>query len=223
MAFWGHLGPLQRVGRDSRSTAKRGQRGKPPSPQGQVGPKPHSDPPEPKLVTNPLDPKLAKDLLDTILAINPVGPIFGHGPIFQPWPLATTRGHQISSVSLPSSQLMGSSFHSFIPSILKVAGMVHVWYYIPLCTIFAQQSNGDVFKTHFHLSILRSQNPTPILKEDYSSHQSDKLWQKLEDSSRIPTNCICRSWVGTLFRIIQSTNSQEVLNQCNQLSRNQVF
>ncbi|MBW0511935.1 hypothetical protein O181_051650, partial [Austropuccinia psidii MF-1] len=64
----------------------------------QVGPKPQLDPPEPKLVTNPLDPKLAKDFLDTNLAINPVGPIFGHGP---PWPLATTKGHQISSVSLP--------------------------------------------------------------------------------------------------------------------------
>ncbi|MBW0580044.1 hypothetical protein O181_119759, partial [Austropuccinia psidii MF-1] len=77
MAFLGHLGPLRLlrpVGRDSRST--------PPSPKGQVGPKPHLDPPEPKLATNPLDPKLAKDLLDTNLQINPVGPIFGHGP---PW------------------------------------------------------------------------------------------------------------------------------------------
>ncbi|MBW0518263.1 hypothetical protein O181_057978 [Austropuccinia psidii MF-1] len=50
---------------------------------GQVGPKPHLDPPEPKLATNPLDPKLAKDLLDTNLAINPIGPIFGHG-LWQP-------------------------------------------------------------------------------------------------------------------------------------------
>ncbi|MBW0556475.1 hypothetical protein O181_096190 [Austropuccinia psidii MF-1] len=59
-----------------------GQRGQPSSPQGQVGPKPQLDPPEPKLVTNPLDPILAKDLLDTNLAINPLGTIFGHGP---PW------------------------------------------------------------------------------------------------------------------------------------------
>ncbi|MBW0548318.1 hypothetical protein O181_088033 [Austropuccinia psidii MF-1] len=56
--------------------------GGPPSPQGQVGPKPHLDPPEPKLVTNSLDPKLAKDPQDTNLAINCIGPIFGHGP---PW------------------------------------------------------------------------------------------------------------------------------------------
>ncbi|MBW0550302.1 hypothetical protein O181_090017 [Austropuccinia psidii MF-1] len=166
-----------------------GQRGRQSSPQGQVGPKPQLDPPEPKLVTNLLDPKLAKDLLDTNLAINPVGPIFVHG---LPWTLATTRGHQTSSAGF-SPQLMGNSFHSFMPSILEVAGMVHIWYYIPLCTIFAQKSNGDIFRTHFHLSISRSQNPTPILKEDYSANQSDKLWRQSEDSSRIPTTCICRS------------------------------
>ncbi|MBW0496630.1 hypothetical protein O181_036345 [Austropuccinia psidii MF-1] len=34
--------------------------------------------------------------------------------------------------------------------VLKDAGVVHIWYYIPLCTIFAQQSNGDVFGTQFH-------------------------------------------------------------------------
>ncbi|MBW0526735.1 hypothetical protein O181_066450 [Austropuccinia psidii MF-1] len=88
-------------------------------------------------------------------------------------------------------------------SVLKVAGVVHMWYYIPLCTIFSQHSNGDLFRTNFYLSISRSQNPTPISKEDYSTHQSDKLWRQSEDSSRIPTTCICRSWVGTLFRIIQ--------------------
>ncbi|MBW0590680.1 hypothetical protein O181_130395 [Austropuccinia psidii MF-1] len=106
-------------------------------------------------------------------------------------------------LSQPSPQPMGNSFHSFLPSILEVAGLVHIWYYIPLCTIFAQQFNGDVFRTKFHNPISRSQNPTPISKEDYSTHQSDKLWRQSEDSSRIPTTCICRSWVGTLFRIIQ--------------------
>ncbi|MBW0497462.1 hypothetical protein O181_037177 [Austropuccinia psidii MF-1] len=106
-------------------------------------------------------------------------------------------------LSQPSPQLMGNSFHSFIPSVLEVAGVVHIWYYIPLCTIFAQQSNGNVFRIHSNLSMSRSQNPTPIWKEDYSAHQSDKLWRQSEDSSRIPTTCICRSWVGTLFRIIQ--------------------
>ncbi|MBW0585997.1 hypothetical protein O181_125712 [Austropuccinia psidii MF-1] len=110
-----------------------------------------------------------------------------------------------------------------MPSILKDAGVVTIWYYIPLCTIFAQQSNGDVFRTHFHLSISRSQNPMPILKEDYSAHQSDKLWWQSEDSSRIPTTCNCRSWVGTLFRTIKGANYQELLQKFNQFSRHKVF
>ncbi|MBW0562530.1 hypothetical protein O181_102245 [Austropuccinia psidii MF-1] len=167
-----------------------------------LAPKPQLDPPEPKLVTNPLDPKLANDLLDTNLAINPVGPIFGQGPPGTNISAMTSGNHQRppDHLSKPSPQLMGNSFHSFMPSILKVAGVVHIWYYKPLCTIFAQQSNGDVFRTHFHLSISRSQNPTPISMEDYSAHQSDKLWQQSEDSSRIQTTCVCRSWVGILFK-----------------------
>ncbi|MBW0566358.1 hypothetical protein O181_106073 [Austropuccinia psidii MF-1] len=180
MAFLGHLGPLRPAGCDSRSTVC------------QVGPKPQLDPPEPKLVTNPLDPKLAKDLLDTNLAINPVGPIFGHGPPWTNISAMASGNHQRppDQLSQPSPQPMRNSFHSFMPSVLKVAGVVHIWYYVPLCTIFAQQPNGDIFRTHFHLSIPRSQNPTPISKEDHSAHQSDKLWLQSEDSSRIPTTCI---------------------------------
>ncbi|MBW0584936.1 hypothetical protein O181_124651 [Austropuccinia psidii MF-1] len=153
----------------------------------------------------PLDPKLAKDLLDTNLAIDPIGPIFGHGPPWTNISAMASDNHQKppDQLSQPSPQHMGNSFHSFIPSVLKVAGVVHIWYYIPLCTIFAQQSTGDLLRTHFHLSISRSQNPRPILKEDYSVHQSDKLWRQSEDSSRIPTTCICRSWVVTLLRIIE--------------------
>ncbi|MBW0460571.1 hypothetical protein O181_000286 [Austropuccinia psidii MF-1] len=39
--------------------------------------------------------------------------------------------------------------------VLKVAGVVHIWYYIPLCTIFAQQFNGDIFRTEFHDSKIK--------------------------------------------------------------------
>ncbi|MBW0461662.1 hypothetical protein O181_001377 [Austropuccinia psidii MF-1] len=53
----------------------------------QVGPKPQLGPPEPGLATNPLDPNLAKNPWDIKMAIEPVGPIFGHGPS---WPLETT-------------------------------------------------------------------------------------------------------------------------------------
>ncbi|MBW0498435.1 hypothetical protein O181_038150 [Austropuccinia psidii MF-1] len=83
--------------------------------------------------------------------------------------------------------------------ILKVAGVVHIWYYIPLCTIFAQQSNGEDFRTQFNISISRSQNSTPILKEDSLAHQSGNPWRQSEDHSRIPITWPCRSWVGNFI------------------------
>ncbi|MBW0466328.1 hypothetical protein O181_006043 [Austropuccinia psidii MF-1] len=49
--------------------------------------------------------------------------------------------------------------------VLKVAGVVHIWYYIPLCTIFTQQFNGDAFRTKFHDSKIQHpfQRRTPQL------------------------------------------------------------
>ncbi|MBW0588674.1 hypothetical protein O181_128389 [Austropuccinia psidii MF-1] len=90
-------------------------------------------------------------------------------------------------LSQPFPQPKGNSFHSSMHPVLKVAGVVHIWYYIPLCTIFAQKSNGDVFRTISHNSNSRSQNPTPILKEDFSTHQSGNPWRQSEDHSRTPT------------------------------------
>ncbi|MBW0488503.1 hypothetical protein O181_028218 [Austropuccinia psidii MF-1] len=86
--------------------------------------------------------------------------------------------------------------------VLKVAGVVHIWYYIPLCTIFAQQLNDDVFRIQLNPSKSRSQNPTPISKEDFSTHQACNPWRQSEDHSRIPITLPCRSWVGNTFRII---------------------
>ncbi|MBW0465301.1 hypothetical protein O181_005016 [Austropuccinia psidii MF-1] len=65
-------------------------------------------------------------------------------------------------LSNPSPQLKGDFSHSSMHPVLKVAGVVHIRYYIPLCTIFAQKFNGDAFRTKFHDSKLRSQNPMPI-------------------------------------------------------------
>ncbi|MBW0469812.1 hypothetical protein O181_009527 [Austropuccinia psidii MF-1] len=148
----------------------------------QVGPKPQLDPPEPFLATTPLDPKMTKNLMDTILAINPVGPNFGHGPPWTNSSAMASDNHQRprDQLSPPFPSTPGDFIPSFIPSVLKAAGMVHVLYYIPLCTIFAQQSNGVVFRTQFHLSKSRSQIPRPILTEDSSAHQSDKLWWQSE-------------------------------------------
>ncbi|MBW0568806.1 hypothetical protein O181_108521 [Austropuccinia psidii MF-1] len=106
--------------------------------------------------------------------------------------------------------------------VLKVAGVVHTWYYIPLRTIFSQQCNGEVFRTKLHDSKSRSQNPTPISREESSAHQSANPWQLSEDYSRTPTTWPCRSWVGNYFRIIP----REILKghlSFNQLSRQKVI
>ncbi|MBW0584040.1 hypothetical protein O181_123755, partial [Austropuccinia psidii MF-1] len=108
-----------------------------------------------------------------------------HGPYTVPMASGTTRGHQISSAQdFPSSY--GEFFHSSMHPVLKVAGVVHIWYYIPLCTIFSQQFNGDVFRTQFQISKSRYQNSTPILKEDFLTHQSGNPWRQSEDHSWSP-------------------------------------
>ncbi|MBW0575891.1 hypothetical protein O181_115606 [Austropuccinia psidii MF-1] len=122
------------------------------------------------------------------MAIEPIGPIFGHG---LPWtiiPAIASGNHQRppDQLSKHSPQLKGNSFHSSMRPVLKVAGVVHIWYYIPLCTIFAQQFNGDVFNTKYHNSKSRYSNPTPIWKEDPLTHQSGNPWPQSEDHSRIP-------------------------------------
>ncbi|MBW0506390.1 hypothetical protein O181_046105 [Austropuccinia psidii MF-1] len=135
--------------------------------------------------------------------INPIGPNFGHGP---PWinsSAMASGNHQRPSDQLSPSfpSTLGDFFPlSFVPSVLKVAGMDPI----------------PPFQS-------RSQIPTPILKEDYPAHQSDKSWGQSEDSSRIPTTCICRSWVGTIHSGLLKGNSQEVLHYFNQLSRHQIF
>ncbi|MBW0550058.1 hypothetical protein O181_089773 [Austropuccinia psidii MF-1] len=106
--------------------------------------------------------------------------------------------------------------------VLKVAGVMHIWYCIPLCTIFAQKFNGDVFSTKFHDSKSRSQIPTPILKEDSSAHQSGNPWRLSGDYSRTPTTWPCRSWVGNYFRIITRAIIKRY-SSSNQFSRQKVL
>ncbi|MBW0476674.1 hypothetical protein O181_016389 [Austropuccinia psidii MF-1] len=71
----------------------------------------------------------------------------GHGP-----PVAHISAHGFwkppeatsSAQFHPSPQLNGKSFHSSMHPVLHGAGVVHIWYNIPLCTILAQQSNGNI-------------------------------------------------------------------------------
>ncbi|MBW0589506.1 hypothetical protein O181_129221 [Austropuccinia psidii MF-1] len=196
MAFLGHLGPPQSVGRGPRSAGQLGplwpnlMR---PKGGSQVGPKPQLDPAESKLVTNPLDPKLAKDLLDTNLAINPVGPIFGHGTPWTNIPAMASGNHQISSVSLPLNLWGILSIPSCHPYLRLQAWFIYgiIYHYAPflLSNPIVTFSGPISIFPYQGLKIHR-----PFSKEDYSTHQSDKLWRQSEDSSRIPTTCTCRSW-----------------------------
>ncbi|MBW0561285.1 hypothetical protein O181_101000 [Austropuccinia psidii MF-1] len=106
--------------------------------------------------------------------------------------------------------------------ILKDAGVVHIWYYIPLCTIFSQKSNGDPFRTQFLDSKSRSQNPSPISKEDSSARQSGNPWRLSEDHVRTPTTWPCRSWAENSFRIIPRAILRGY-SWFNQLSKQQVL
>ncbi|MBW0551255.1 hypothetical protein O181_090970 [Austropuccinia psidii MF-1] len=118
--------------------------------------------------------------------------------------------------ALPSTY--GEFLHSSMHPVLKVAGVVHIWYYIPLCTIFSQQFNGNFFRTKFQNSKSRSQTPTPILKEDSLTHQSGN--QKIIQGHQPPDS----SGVGLAisFKITPRAFS-EVIQSFNQLSRHQVF
>ncbi|MBW0542507.1 hypothetical protein O181_082222 [Austropuccinia psidii MF-1] len=107
--------------------------------------------------------------------------------------------------------------------ILKVAGVVHIWYYMPLCTIFAQQFNGDAFSTQFHLSKSRSQNTMPILKEDFLTHQSGNPWRQSEDHSRI-SQSPGPAGVGLAINSgLFKGPFSEVIHSFNQFSRHQLF
>ncbi|MBW0581374.1 hypothetical protein O181_121089 [Austropuccinia psidii MF-1] len=77
------------------------------------------------------------------------GPQIGHNQQWTPFsthglwkPPGATRSDQ-ERLSLTS----GKIFPSFMDPIPKDPGMAHIWYNIPSCTIIAQQSNGDVFRT----------------------------------------------------------------------------
>ncbi|MBW0493525.1 hypothetical protein O181_033240 [Austropuccinia psidii MF-1] len=114
---------------------KRGQGGSPSAPKPQVGP------PEPVLAPNPKQTKMAKShLRSRIDQGSPVDHYSAHG-LWQP-PEATS-----SAPSKDSPQFQGKTFPFSMHPVLKDPGVVHIWYNIPLCTIFAQQSNGDIFRT----------------------------------------------------------------------------
>ncbi|MBW0467369.1 hypothetical protein O181_007084 [Austropuccinia psidii MF-1] len=72
-----------------------------------------------------------------------------HGPHFQP---TTSGNHQgpPAPVQQVFPWIQGKIILSFMDPIPKDPGMVHILYNIPLCTIFPNKSNGDVFRNQLH-------------------------------------------------------------------------
>ncbi|MBW0497479.1 hypothetical protein O181_037194 [Austropuccinia psidii MF-1] len=77
-------------------------------------------------------------------------------PQFSPWPLETTS----AASRKDSPQVQGKTFPASMLPAIKDPGVVHIWYNIPLCTIFPQQSNFDVFRTKLHDSKSSQQSIT---------------------------------------------------------------
>ncbi|MBW0593490.1 hypothetical protein O181_133205 [Austropuccinia psidii MF-1] len=113
------------------------------------------------------------------MAIEPVGPNFGHGPPWTIIPAMASGNHQRppDQLSKHSPQLKGNSF-------------------IPPCTPYSRLQEW----TKSHNSKSRSQNPIPISKEDSSTHQSGNPWRQSEDHARIPITWPCRSGVGNFIQ-----------------------
>ncbi|MBW0581038.1 hypothetical protein O181_120753, partial [Austropuccinia psidii MF-1] len=105
-----------------------GPRGPTTNTQGQVGP------PEPILAPNLNIPKNGQKDHRTKIGH------FSTSDLWQP-PEATNS----SPARFPLSSGEELSFTNVLCT--KESGMVHIRYNIPLCTKFAQQSNGDVFRT----------------------------------------------------------------------------
>ncbi|MBW0508589.1 hypothetical protein O181_048304 [Austropuccinia psidii MF-1] len=111
-------------------------------PKGQVGPKQQVSPFSPKMDKRTPGPQIAQE--SQIGHNQQWTPLSNHG-LWQP-PAQVQKG-------FPSIQV--KTFPSFIYPVPKHPGMVHIWYNIPLCTIFPQQSDGDGFRTqlqHFNSS-----------------------------------------------------------------------
>ncbi|MBW0466688.1 hypothetical protein O181_006403 [Austropuccinia psidii MF-1] len=102
--------------------------------QGRVGS------PEPLLAPNLINPQMTKKDPRTQIGKEPH---FGH---FQP---LASGNHQRPPAQVQKNfpLVLGKNSPSPMYSIPKDPGMVHIWYNIPLCTNFAQPSNGDVLRT----------------------------------------------------------------------------
>ncbi|MBW0545124.1 hypothetical protein O181_084839 [Austropuccinia psidii MF-1] len=104
----------------------------------------HAHGPRPKPQVGPPEAVLAPKLNQPRIGQNHLRTQNGHNSDHGLWkpPEATS-----SAPRKDSPQGQWKNFPSSMHPVLKDPGVVHIWYNIPLRTIFAQQSNGDIFRT----------------------------------------------------------------------------
>ncbi|MBW0486810.1 hypothetical protein O181_026525 [Austropuccinia psidii MF-1] len=94
------------------------------------------------------------------------------GHKISPWPLETIRDHQISSKQgFPSSSREDFPFFNALRT--QGPGVAHIWYNLPLCTIFAQKSNDDTFRTQ----LCDSKSSPKSKNNSEEGHLSYSVWQ----------------------------------------------
>ncbi|MBW0557445.1 hypothetical protein O181_097160, partial [Austropuccinia psidii MF-1] len=159
---------------------------------------------------NPIYPEMAK---------NTLGPKIGHNSAHGLWqpPEATS-----SAPSQDYHQVQGKTFPSSMHPALKDPAVVHIWYNIPLCTLFSQQSNGDVFRNKLHDSKSSPQYITNFKggSFSYSVWQLPGGYQKTIKGPQTP------SPAGVGFSILIRTILREILRSYQlfeSLSRYQVL
>ncbi|MBW0581596.1 hypothetical protein O181_121311 [Austropuccinia psidii MF-1] len=133
------------------------------------------------------------------MAIEPVGPNFGHGPPWNIFPAMPSGNHQNISASTP----------------LSLRGILS----IPPCTPYSRLQEWCIYGIIYHYapfllrnsmvtfsgpnSTITTQGPKiqrPFWKEDSLTHQSGNPWRQSGDHSRTPTTWPCRSWVGNFIQ-----------------------
>ncbi|MBW0494934.1 hypothetical protein O181_034649 [Austropuccinia psidii MF-1] len=95
--------------------------------------------------------------------------------------------------------------------ILKDPGVVHIWHNIPLCTIFSQQSNGDIFRTKLGDSKSSTPSITNFKGGSFRYFSLAIPWWLPEDHLGTPMTWPCRGWVVISHQDYSKGNSQRLL------------
>ncbi|MBW0561834.1 hypothetical protein O181_101549 [Austropuccinia psidii MF-1] len=148
-------------------------------------------PSEPVLSPNPNQPKMAKTTS---------GPELTKDHLWATIQSMVSGNHQ-----RPPAQLQGKMFPFSMHPVLKDTGVVHIWYNIPLWTIFVQQSYGEIFRTKSS-----TQSITIFEGGSFSYFSLEIPWWLPEDHSRTSTTWPCRVWVVISHQDYSKSNSQRL-------------